>query len=187
MGSRYSLWLAGVVSVALHMVLMLWMFNQAIHGNSSGVMAKHHAMTVWLQVLPSIASQSSMPAIAGSMPDGDKHSMIKASQVEKHVEVQKMPGPLVDFFSSNDVDRRAMPVSNLNLAMLEGQYSGLPIKLRLYIDHHGNLKDVEEIAASYEDQVFITQLKQALLQTKFIPAKMNGTDVGSYQDIEFSF
>ena len=92
------------------------------------------------------------------------------------------------YFASKDVERKALPVANIDSSMLAGeQISGLPISLRLFINAYGKVTKVEQISVMEQDQALAARLEELLFQQVFLPAKKDGIDVDSYQDIQFSF
>lgn len=93
-----------------------------------------------------------------------------------------------DYFGPNDVERNALPLSNIDRSMLaQHLYSGLPIKLRLYINATGHIVKIERIALLEQDALFADALEKLLFDLAFLPAKRDGLDVNSYLDIAFSF
>jgi hypothetical protein len=93
-----------------------------------------------------------------------------------------------DYFGPNDVERKALPLSNIDRSMLaQHLYSGLPIKLRLYINATGHIVKIERIAVLEQDAIFVDTLEKLLFDLTFLPAKRDGLDVNSYLDIAFSF
>ena len=107
---------------------------------------------------------------------------LKNNTVSKHDENEQR------FYSTLDLERKALPISNINSEMLgDVTITGIPIKLRLYIDSLGKVSKVEELVVLEQDRPFANRLTELLLNTTFLAAKKNGLDVNSYQDIEFSF
>lgn len=64
--------------------------------------------------------------------------------------------------------------------------SGLPIRLRLFVDARGAVAKVEVLQASQFDAEAVARLKDVFLATGFVPGRSNGVDVASYLDIELS-
>lgn len=62
--------------------------------------------------------------------------------------------------------------------------SGLPIRLRVFIDAEGMVTRVHTLAAADEDQAAAERLALMLSRTAFIPAQVGGRDVASYTDLE---
>ncbi len=65
--------------------------------------------------------------------------------------------------------------------------SGLPIKLRLYINAFGHVVRIDSHDVLEQDLLMAKRLEDLLRQITFLPAKRNGGNVDSYQDVEFSF
>ncbi|HEY3299767.1 MAG TPA: hypothetical protein VGJ90_03255 [Methylophilaceae bacterium] len=96
--------------------------------------------------------------------------------------------PLNQYYSSKDTDRKALPVGNIDTAMLQGEMiDNFPLQFRIYIDDKGKVKSIEQLAVLEQDKALANKLERLLYDLTFIPAKKNGVEVNSYQDIEFSF
>lgn len=95
---------------------------------------------------------------------------------------------LNDYYSNTEVDRKALPQMNIDQSMLANKVSsGLPIKLRLYINASGRVVKVDKIAVLDQDALFAENLAKLLYEVRFLPAKREGLDVDSYQDLQLSF
>jgi hypothetical protein len=93
-------------------------------------------------------------------------------------------GPLHDFLSPAQVDRIAIAFPSPDIASLSGlSWSGIPMRLRLFVDATGHCVDVKFLRAS-EDADTLERLRRMFLVTHFIPARRAGVDVDSYRDIE---
>lgn len=89
-----------------------------------------------------------------------------------------------DFKPSRDLDRAAVPRSAPDVSMLEGlHFSGLPMRLRLYVDATGKVADVVVLQATDDDEV-LDRVRHMFLSTAFIAGRLRGEDVASYKDLE---
>jgi hypothetical protein len=89
-----------------------------------------------------------------------------------------------DFKPSRDLDRAAVPRSAPDVSMLEGlHFSGLPMRLRLYVDATGKVADVVVLQAVDDDEV-LDRVRHMFLSTAFIAGRLRGEDVASYKDLE---
>jgi hypothetical protein len=96
--------------------------------------------------------------------------------------------PLESYYPPNNVELIALPTSNLDSSLFEDQFiSGLPIKLRLYINAFGRVVKIDQYDVLAQDIPMANRLEDLLKQMSFLPAKKDGINVDSYQDIEFSF
>ncbi len=96
--------------------------------------------------------------------------------------------PLSNFLSSTQIQRRALPISNIDISMVQGVFiSGLPIKLRLYINASGKVIKIKTLDYAAADTALKNKLTELLYQLTFLPAKKDGADVDSYQDVAFNF
>jgi len=88
------------------------------------------------------------------------------------------------FKPSRDLDRAAVPRSAPDVSMLEGlHFSGLPMRLRLYVDGTGKVVDVVVLQAVDDDEV-LDRVRRMFLATAFIAGRVRGEDVASYKDLE---
>lgn len=115
------------------------------------------------------------------------------SEVRSHEEpalanADLAPGTLPDldtYLPSDTMDRRPTPMSEPDITTLEGlTTSGLPVRLRLYIDRIGKVVAVFTLEAGLLDDDFTKGLQKMFLDTAFIPGKLLGEDRASYLDIE---
>lgn len=96
--------------------------------------------------------------------------------------------PLNQYYPSKNTDRKALPVGNIDTAMLQGEIiDNFPLQFRIYIDDKGKVKSIEQLAVLEQDKALANKLERLLYDLTFIPAKKNGVEVNSYLDIEFSF
>ena len=65
------------------------------------------------------------------------------------------------------------------------RWSGLPMRLRLFIDVNGVVVDVQVLSTN-DTEDLVEQVRLMFLATGFIPARSNGIDVASYKDLELS-
>lgn len=92
------------------------------------------------------------------------------------------------YHSSKQVERKALPISNINKDMLgDVLISGMSIKLRLYINQFGQVVKIEDIAVLEQDKPFRDRLAALLMNMTFMAARKDSAEVNSFQDIEFSF
>ena len=93
------------------------------------------------------------------------------------------------FFRGSEVDERAMPLNEVNVAYPERamatDMSGV-VRLRLKIDHQGVLRDASVVDAQPVG-VFENAALEAVLALKFRPAMRNGVPVASVKTIEVPF
>ena len=91
------------------------------------------------------------------------------------------------FYGPKEIDKRALPLSEPDSAMLTGipNNTGLPIRIRLYIDQYGAVFKTETLQNHPDDAPIVEKIIIMMKQTAFMPAKRSGLDVGSYQDLEF--
>lgn len=120
-------------------------------------------------------------------PSRDEEPPNSPNAEEKVEEKADAPDDTSAFLPTNMLDRRPLPVSEPDISMLNGTTStGLPIKLRLFIDNNGYVLRIDVLAADANDIQFIEQLKKMFFATRYIPGRLNGLDVGTFTDIQLN-
>ncbi|MPS47615.1 MAG: hypothetical protein E2592_01285 [Methylobacillus sp.] len=192
MRDQYIFYVAGTCSLIIHAMLVClqtdWMISKKsiekanMHNAVMRVQLKEEKINEFNRTFNVVHDEENQ---SGEIDQGQA-SLIKARN-HQHGKLEELPELTTVFYSSEEVDRKAVPISNLDISMMNGWYSGLPIRLRLYIDSDGRVREVVQFSDRPEEKEFIAQLTQLLSHMRFIPAKINGHDVNSYQDVEFSF
>lgn len=96
------------------------------------------------------------------------------------------PSPFDGFKSPRELDRAAVPRSAPDVSMLDGlPFSGLPIRLRLFVDRTGLVVEVVALQADEDDEV-VERVRRMFLSTAFIAGRLRGEDVASYKDVELA-
>ena len=91
-----------------------------------------------------------------------------------------------DYLPPTELDRTALPRSAPDLSMLEGlPFSGLPLRLRLFVDRAGTVDDVAVLQTS-DDEAVTERVRQMFLRTAFVAGRRHGVDVASYKDVELT-
>jgi hypothetical protein len=94
--------------------------------------------------------------------------------------------PIREFKSPAEVDRIAIPYPAPDMSLLSGlDWSGIPMRLRLFIDANGRCIDVQVLKTSDSARV-MARVREMFLLTHFLPARRSGEDVDSYRDIELN-
>ncbi len=90
------------------------------------------------------------------------------------------------FMSPRYLDVVARPRSAPDTTILEGlPWSGVPMRLRLFVGATGSVVDVMVLHASDEEDV-VQRVRKMFLETAFVAARSNGVDVASYKDVEIT-
>jgi len=85
-----------------------------------------------------------------------------------------------------ELDQVALPRSAPDTSLIEGlPWSGVPLRLRLFVDAKGTVVDVRVLRTADVDDV-VDHVRRMFLTTGFIPARAHGTDVASYKDVELN-
>jgi hypothetical protein len=94
--------------------------------------------------------------------------------------------PIEAFLSPAELDLAARPRSAPDTTLLEGlQWSGVPMRLRIFVDAAGTVVDVIVLQSADADDV-VQSVRRMFLATGFIAARVNGLDVPSYKDVEIA-
>ena len=89
------------------------------------------------------------------------------------------------YMSTTMLERRPTPVSESDISILQKlKTSGLPVRLRIYVDRFGKVAEVVTLEAGLLDEEFVNGLRLMFLATAFLPGRHAGIDVPSYMDIE---
>ena len=92
-------------------------------------------------------------------------------------------GPSV-YRPGTDLDVPARPRSSPDLAMLSGlPWSGLPLRVRLFIDSEGLVVDTQ-VLQSAESADVVERVRQMFLATSFTAGMAEGRAVPCFKDIE---
>jgi len=82
------------------------------------------------------------------------------------------------------LDTPVRPRSSPDVSTLNGlTWSGLPLRLRLFIDAEGRVTDVQALASAEQPDV-LEKVRQMFLATGFTMGTENGRPVSSFKDIE---
>ena len=93
--------------------------------------------------------------------------------------------PWSRFLGPQAIDRSAMPKSAPDETMLEGlAFTGLPIRLRVFIESSGEVVAVRPLQFSPDDEEAVERLRAMFLATSYLAALRAGQATASYQDVE---
>ncbi len=132
--------------------------------------------------------QPARRTVTPNVSNGNVNSIVIQGSMEATNDNKAVVMDYSNYYAVADVDKKALPQTNIDDSTIRSNsYSGLPIKLRLYINASGKLVKIEPIALLDQDLEYATKLEKLLSELVFLPAKKNGLEVDSYQDIQFSF
>jgi hypothetical protein len=152
-----------------------------IGGTPLGRDAPHRPVMVARMVAPAqTVAPSNLPAAPLAQAPPSRPAHVAPATPVPQTGVATFGG----FKPSRDLDRAAVPRSAPDVSMLEGlHFSGLPMRLRLYVDGTGKVVDVVVLQATDDDEV-IDRVRHMFLSTAFIAGRLRGEDVASYKDLE---
>ncbi|WP_148264839.1 hypothetical protein [Collimonas fungivorans] len=175
-------------SIAFHMsLMMLWWHQSNLAGLSSALAATGQEKGIEVQLIAMVS-----PVAAGAPPSIARKSLLDETQsarppqqrnaIETPASVPQAP----IFYGPQEVDKGALPFSAPDPDLLAGvAVSGVPIRVRLYIDASGVVTAIDKLQALDDDQQALERIETMLRHTSFMPARLAGADVNSYQDLEF--
>lgn len=95
--------------------------------------------------------------------------------------------PPAQYLPTSELEVPPLPRSAPDPTVLHGAVSsGLPIRLRLYIDELGVVANIEVLQASELDDDAVERMKRMFYDTRFLAGRRASTDVASFMDIEIS-
>ena len=110
------------------------------------------------------------------------------SSIKPQNKTSTQKNPFADYLSEQEVEMKALPKNNIDETKLEGAFiSGVPIKMRLYIDSEGRIVKIDSTKVLEQDYKLQKTIEQLIQDLAFLPARKNGVSVNSYQDIAFTF
>jgi hypothetical protein len=175
-------------SVLFHMsLMMLWWHHSNLAGLSSALAAAgtENGVEVQLIATASPIAAGASPSIARK-PLLDETQFAQSRQERNTIETTASVPPAPIFYGPQEVDKGALPYSAPDPDLLAGvAVSGLPIRVRLYIDASGAVTRIDKLQMITDDQQALERIEAMLRDTSFMPARLKGADVNSYQDLEF--
>jgi outer membrane biosynthesis protein TonB len=186
--------LACVAGVLLVHGELAWKFLQSSpSGERTAASRARHAIEVYaVRSLPSTspvpAARIEKPAVPAARPRPTIERVPKPASAPPGGIAPDVQGlaPVEAYRSPGELDRAALPRSSPDLDKLAGSaWSGLPLRVRLFIDAKGTVVDVQ-VMKSNEDPDLLDRVREMLLATGFIPGRLNGADVASFKDLELS-
>ena len=124
---------------------------------------------------------------AENLNSTETHSRNKKVSIERASKaVESVSGTV--FYGPKEIDKRALPLTEPDVKLLNGipNNTGLPIRVRLYIDQYGVVSNVQPLQNHPDDASIVEKIIIMLEKTAFIPAMRSGKGVASYQDLEFN-
>lgn len=121
-----------------------------------------------------------------------QHTLAQTNPSKKstmaHNKLATETSPFDNYLPEQEVEIKALPVSNIDETAVHQVFiSGLPIKMRLYINDVGQVVKIDKLDVLAQDRPAQDALEKILLEMSFLPAKKSGASVNSYQEIAFSF
>lgn len=142
---------------------------------------------LWVRLLPAAQPQPAQPPALAAQATWRARGSTEAPAAPSTRGDGAPPDPqFARFLPDSALQRGALPVSQPDLDAIEGlQFSGLPIRLRLFIDESGRVVRIDTLRGSADDAEAIERLKRMFAATAFVPGRLAGRDVASYQDLDF--
>jgi hypothetical protein len=131
---------------------------------------------------------SPVPALAAKVEDFSRmrETIPEAARLAAPDPAALATTSIVTFKSPRDLESVARPRSAPDISILDGlPWSGLPMRLRLFVDARGNVVDVVVLSTG-DDDIVVQRVRQMFLSAAFVSGRANGTDVASYKDVEIT-
>jgi len=188
-----------LISAAVHIAAVFFISDSIWIKKSEQLPNKNWAFDVSLKSAEKLSlSQQHFPelinrpvAAKADSENQNKNSYRESISAARKVVVttkQTLHEVLKGYYSTTEVEMKALPVSNLDISMFNGRFvSGIPVKMRLYINASGNVVKIEHLGKLEQNQQMAEHLEELLYTLTFLPARKDGLPVDSYQDVELSF
>jgi hypothetical protein len=175
-------------SFAMHVIVLACLLPDAtIHQEKKPPPTAIQAVTV---VLTGAAGQNRLPSTPSPRAPATRSRVASngaALPTPPKPVTEALPEPDTGevYFSAGSMERGPSPVSEPDQSLMtESSVTGLPVRLRLYIDRFGVVVDVTVMQTSEQDQAFVDNLIGMFKATAFLPGRRDGVDMPSYLDIE---
>lgn len=184
-GTGTGIGVALLLALTLHTAVAWWLTGRVASGDATATSSRAQArMAAALQLVPPRMAALRVPSVAvdAAVLPG-RAAPARPPAPERVVPLAPVAEP---YRSSRELDRGAMPRSAPDISLLTGlPLSGLPMRLRLFIDRSGTVDEVKVLQAS-EDEAVLAQVRRMFLATAFVAGRLHGVDVASYKDIELT-
>jgi hypothetical protein len=175
-------------SVVFHMsLMMLWWHQSNLAGLSSALATTGREKGIDVQFITTVypIAEGAPPSIARKPLLDETRSARPLEERDATATATSVPLAPV-FYGPQEVDKGALPYSAPDPDLLAGvAVSGVPIRVRLYIDASGTVTGIDKLQALADDRRALERIETMLRATSFTPARLAGVDVNSYQDLEF--
>ena len=177
--------LVAMGTVAVHVAAATLLGSGGTGGGAAGPAPRHPPLQVRL-LAPEPVAQADDPATA-TLPAPAFGPALPIPHVTAGDGEPAASDPqFARFLPDAALDRGAVPRSQPDVDTMQGvRMSGLPIRMRLFIDETGRVVRVDTLRAGDDDADAVERLKTMLSDTAFVPGQLGGRDVPSYQDLEF--
>lgn len=173
------------LTLAMHiLVLVLWCHQAVATGAAAADAGSENSVEVRIIAATAAAMESAPPAARARAESATQSAF--ARQLQGGVTLEKAAYQPSQYYGPQDVDKEALPYSAPDPDFLAGvAVSGVPIRVRLYIDASGMVTAIEKLQTLADDLQALERIEAMLRRTSFMPARLAGADVNSYQDLEF--
>ena len=184
---RRSLWASVALALSVHGMVAWAVFHGSATGNSASE-SRAGSSIRWMRLAP---APDAAPALRPSLTLDRELSTAVAVRPARAGHAEPLPSngsarPVQAFLSPAELDLAARPRSAPDTTRLEGlQWSGVPMRLRLFVDANGTVVDVV-VLESRDAADVVQRVREMFLATGFIAARANGLDVPSYKDVDIA-
>ena len=183
--SRGSLWACVAIVLAVHGAVA-WTVLRAPASRDPTPSRRLASPVRWVRLASVRDPAHASRTMAASDRGGDAAKPRAPAPAPAPVPSARDAEPTAAFLAPENVDVPARPRSAPDTALLEGlQWSGVPMRIRLFVDAAGTVVDVVVLRSNDADDV-VRRVRQMFLATGFNAARADGRDVPSSKDIELS-
>jgi hypothetical protein len=151
--------------------------------SNAALPAEGGAMQTRIVSLP-LASPLNAPSDSVVQPTIDIARPVRAV-ASRGTAVPTLGGIEAPHLPTAKLDIGPMPRSSPDDSRLEGsQRSGLPIRVRLFVDAHGGVSRADVLSSAPGDEETAQRVAMMFRETAFTPGRLDGRDVASFIDIE---
>ena len=190
-----DLWACTAAVLAVHGVLLVAISRHGGHGTAARSSNPQEGRRLIIldaaRVAALAGAQGSEPAASAATMATDASAPTaagtSASDAAKEVDIASASAPGLGIYRPSEaLDVPVRTRSAPDISLLNGlAWSGLPLRMRLFIDANGQVVDVQVLASAEEPEV-VERVRQMFLATGFTAGTEHGRRVPSFKDIELN-
>ena len=189
--------IALIVSLGIHLLVLFFASLEVSSGERFKNVSPIIPRIAYVQV-DSHRSLSENERNSGSKKFGPNQSFSKPNLINGITYVNQKKSPEIDdllpltFLPSSELELSPVPISEPDFSTFnfstfdDSERLFLHIRLRIYVDSKGYVKDVRLLNGGGENSKLLEQLQVIFYATKYIPGRRFGIDMPSYIELEIN-